>query len=677
MWSNILDRISFISLFIVVVLLPVFFLPFTEVPVETSKGLLLVAGLAVSVVFWSVARFSDGKISFPRSPIILAGTGIAAVYLVSSFFSGAQEVSLFGTILDVGTFWFVLAAILLMFISSVMIKDNQSGQMLLFWVVLSTAVVLIFQIFRFFLPEMLALGVLSGKTGNLIGSLNALGLVAGLTCLASLFIIEFFSITRLAKIILGFTILVSLFVISAVNYTLVWELLGILALLVFVYKISFFSHLKHTENGKVNFPAFSFAIVMISLLFFMSGQFIGSFIPGRLGITNVEVSPSMGATFEVAKQSIKQDPVLGFGPNRFGEIWAMYKPAAINETIFWDVSFSSGSGLLPTLAVTTGLLGILGWVIFFVLFIGSGVKSLFSSIRHSTHREMVSFFILALFLFLASFFYSAGPVILLLAFAFTGVYIGLASNRENGILAVSFLDDHRKSFFFILSLVLVLLLSSAIAFKYVERFASVSYFGKALKAGTITEAQSHIGKALSLHVNDLYLRTYSQVYLLDMNALLSKGSELTEAEKAQLQTSFDQALSGAAGAVRYNGKNYLNHQALGNVYTAAGLLGVDDAYSKAAESYKAASALNPKNPGLKLAIARAYLSDNKISTAKELAAEARMLKPDYIDAYLLSSQIAQKAGSSSEAVRFAEQALALSPSNEDLIKYVNSLKGGN
>ena len=50
MLSNILDRIAFWSIFVVIVLLPLFFLPFANIPIETSKGLLLVSGLVVSII---------------------------------------------------------------------------------------------------------------------------------------------------------------------------------------------------------------------------------------------------------------------------------------------------------------------------------------------------------------------------------------------------------------------------------------------------------------------------------------------------------------------------------------------------------------------------------------------------------------------------------------------------
>jgi hypothetical protein len=94
-------------------------------------------------------------------------------------------------------------------------------------------------------------------------------------------------------------------------------------------------------------------VVVVSLLFFMSAGFVGSFIPNRLQISNTEISPSFGATMSITKGVLSKHPLFGIGPNRFGEAWSMYKSESINNTQFWDVSFDSGSGLLPTLTATT------------------------------------------------------------------------------------------------------------------------------------------------------------------------------------------------------------------------------------------------------------------------------------------------------------------------------------
>ena len=131
MRSHIFDRLSFLSLFLVIVLLPLFCLPFTNIPVETAKGLLLVLGLAISVVCWALARFVDGKISFPRSWLITSGFGIALVVLLSSLFSVNTQVSMFGTMFDIGSFWFIFCAFVLMLMSAITFRTLQKAKTVL------------------------------------------------------------------------------------------------------------------------------------------------------------------------------------------------------------------------------------------------------------------------------------------------------------------------------------------------------------------------------------------------------------------------------------------------------------------------------------------------------------------------------------------------------------------
>ncbi len=676
MHSNVLDRISFWSLFLVVVLLPVFFLPFTKLSVETGKGFFFAIGLIISIIFWIVARFSDGKVSLPRSLPLLAGGGVVLVFLFSAFFSGtASQISFFGIMFDIGTFWFIFSAFLILLMSSIIFGEPKNARMLLFGILLSSTVLLLFQGLHLFVPN-LSLSVLAGKTDNILGSWNGLGIFAGFYALSALFAIEFFPLVKKAKLVLGALVIFSLLFIAVVNFILVWEILGVFALLIFVYKVSTNSS-KRAEGEKMNFPTFSFIIVLVSLLFITSGQFIGGFLPGKLGISNNEVSPSFIATMSVTKSVLTDHPLLGIGPNRFDQAWAMYRPAVINQTAFWDVVFNSGSGLLPTLTATTGWLGILAWLLFFFLFIAVGIKSLFSSIKNSVGLETVSFFLLSLYLFCASFFYATGTVLFLMAMIFGGVFIGLvASSHKNGEISISFFDDHRKSFFFLLLLVLLLIVSAATGFNYIQRFASVSFFSKTLVASNIADAEFAIGKTLALNSNDLYFRTYSQIYLAKLNSIASKeSSSLSDTDKANLQTSLDQAINAARLAITYNPKNYLNFQMLGSVFQTAGLIGVKDAYGKALETYQTASTLNPLNPGIKLAIASVYSAMGDAKAAKDYANQALTLKPDYIDALITLSQLAKSEGDYSAALSYAQTALSYAPADSNLIKYIDSLKG--
>src|SRR3989338_2927878 len=76
MLSNLLNRFSFLALLFTVILLPIFFLPFTKIPIEISKGLLLVTGLLITIIFWTVSRFYDGKIYKETKKLTLSSKGI-------------------------------------------------------------------------------------------------------------------------------------------------------------------------------------------------------------------------------------------------------------------------------------------------------------------------------------------------------------------------------------------------------------------------------------------------------------------------------------------------------------------------------------------------------------------------------------------------------------------------
>lgn len=673
MRSHLFDRLSFLSLFFVVVLLPIFFLPFVNVSVEVSKGFLLVIGLVLSVVFWAFARFFDGKIILPKSTLLLSAGGVILAVFMSAIFSKAPGVSLFGTMFDIGSFCFIFSGFLLMFMCSIVFREPKNAKILLFGSILSSMLLLVFQTFHLFYPGFLSLGVLSGKIDNLIGTWNAFAIFSGFVALLSLLVIEFFVTTKTERLILRLLTFLSLFLIAAVNFPFVWILVGISSLIIFVYKVSLSSATDSEEN---HFPFFSFAVTMVALLFYVSGSFIAVYLPSKLGITNNEVSPSLVSTYMVAKQDFKKNPVLGMGPAKFQDLWAGYKSIGVNATQFWDVPFNSGSGLLPTLVSTNGFVGLIAWVLFFVLFLLNGFKFIFLGIKKDSGWEIMAFFILSLYLFLASFFYAVGSVIFLLALAFAGIFLGLSTfGHPHRELSFSFLNDHKKGFFSLFFLVVIIIISSVLSFKYLERFVSVSYFRKALVAQTLPEAESYINKSLALYVNDIYLRTYAQISLAKITSVIQKNpSSLTDEQKANLQSNLDQAIASSNAAIYYDPTNYLNFQALGSIYQAVSTFGVKDANAKAVEAYGYASALNPLNPGLQLNMAVSSLADGKIKEAKQYANNAINLKPDYVDALVVLSQIAKADGDSVGALSYANQALKLAPEDKDLPKYIDTLK---
>ncbi len=115
-------------------------------------------------------------------------------------------------------------------------------------------------------------------------------------------------------------IIFSTVVVALVNFPFVW---GLLASAIIEVILSYSKRGSGEEHaGKGDFPGFSLFVMMASLLFFISGQFIGGYIPNKLGLVNVDISPTLGATTKIAKSVLAEDPFFGLGPNKFGDAYS-------------------------------------------------------------------------------------------------------------------------------------------------------------------------------------------------------------------------------------------------------------------------------------------------------------------------------------------------------------------
>ena len=117
-------------------------------------------------------------------------------------------------------------------------------------------------------------------------------------------------------------------------------------------------------------------VVLAVSLFFLVGGTLGGALANALHVNVLSVSPSWQSTLSIAHNVYSSSPVFGSGPGTFGIDWLTYRDASLNSTVFWNTNFSSGIGFIPTSFVTTGLIGVLAWVVFLGLFIVLGLRML-------------------------------------------------------------------------------------------------------------------------------------------------------------------------------------------------------------------------------------------------------------------------------------------------------------
>ena len=688
---SLFNNLSFWTLVSSIFISIFFFIPYTFISLEASKGFILSIGSILSLFFWLVGRLSDGKFIIPKDILILFAGAIPLVFLLSSLFSSSLYLSFFGAGFEVGTFGSMLVMFILFFLSAVHFQTESKIWVFIKSIFYGGLILSIFEIinilvgFDRFLPGMLK-GV---SAGNLIGSWNNFAIFFGLIVLLSLFSIQFLECNRLFKSIVRYFLLATgLIFLIIVNMPLVWLLVGLFAVTIFVYSLSS-QHEKlrreeNSDNKKVKFPINSFVVIILSLVFLFSNNLIGGFVSKYISVPSNDIRPSLITTSKVAYKSFLQNPVFGTGPNTFVNDWSLWKPKEIALTTFWNTDFSSGFSLMSTFAVTAGLLGFLVVLWFLIVYFMRSIQSIRIALKSSEQNHFILIsFIISIYSWIIFVLYNPNIVILMLAFVSSGLLIG--SLVQRGFMSVSefsFLNDPRNSFFSILGLMIIMIASCALMFVYIQKFVSVVYFSKSVNNGSSVEllnkSEYMLSRASSLDENDVYYRNLSQIYLTRINTLIKDETISPDFIKSNLQQLIDLAQNSATAAISKNPKNYLNYLNLGNIYSSLSMLQVENSYENAVAAYEKSLELNPSNPLIVLSRASLEFSAGNNDSAREFINKSLEMKSNYTDALFLLSDIESSEGNLNEAIKQAESAAKISPYNSDvffrlgLLRYNNS-----
>ncbi|MES2437209.1 MAG: tetratricopeptide repeat protein [Patescibacteria group bacterium] len=686
------DKIAHWSILLVIFLAPIFFIPSVYVPFQFSKVALLFIGIVVSVCVCTIARLKDGIIKAPTHPLFISLAVVPVAYAVSALLSPAKTVSLIGQGFEIGSLLFIAALVFFALAVSYFFSTKQKVVYSYFAFIATIPVVALFQFIRLlFGPNILTLSAFAGPTSTLLGGWNDLGIYFGLAALFSFITLELLKLEKWMKIVIGTILGISLFFLSVISFSVVWYILAGFALIFFVYNFSFNRAHMHAESplqsddSKRTVPVVSLIVLIISVFFILLQGNLYRSLPifNRLVVDNVEVRPSLQATWEIAKQTLKRDPLFGAGPNRFSAEWLTSKPDVINSTVFWGTDFNYGIGLIPTFLVTTGIIGFLSWIVFLVLFLYMGFKALFTrTVDIFSRFILVSSFILSLYLWIFLFFYVPSAPLLILTFFFTGVF--MASLVEAGLVktrAFNFVKDPRTSFASVLVFIVLIIGLIISTYAVGRRFIASVYYNKALVEANINAnveaSEQNLVRALQLSDNDLYYRTLTDLNLIKINILLSRKDISQEVMQNQFRAHLAGAQGAAQSAVNNDPSNYQNWLSLGKVYESVVPFNIEGAYAEAQKAYMEAKRLNPKSPSILLVVARLDVAQKDIAKAKAEITEALRLKPDYTDAIFLLSQIQINEGDLPSAIKSVENAAYLNPTNSGvyfqlgLLRYEN------
>jgi cytochrome c-type biogenesis protein CcmH/NrfG len=673
-------------------------IPSSSIPFLYTKVSLLALGSIVILALFILARLTRGNVVLPPLPLILAMWALPLAYLLSGVFSGTTLSSAtFGTQLEPDTFGWVLIAAVLGTLSALAVRRVDQYRSFLKGMGILFAIVLILQVLILIIGQF-APGFLSPTT-SLPGSFTDLGMLAGLGVLGVMLSLRFLSFSKRATRALFVVGALGLIVLAAANSFTVWILIALTALGLFVEAImrrtprtdeadmdgtavfaeNEFDQPESTESRPL---IVSLVVLVVSLFFLIGGSTIGGALGTALHLNLVDVRPSWQSTLSTGSHVYASSALFGSGPNTFASEWLKFRDPALNNTIFWNVDFTTGIGYIPTSFVTTGLLGALAWLTLLGLFLYFGLRFLVFRASNDPFVRFVSVlsFVGAAYVFILAIANVPGTVVLAFGWVSLGVFAStLRFGKGQSQRGIVFSRSPRIGFLIVFGLTLLLLASIVAAYSVIERYlaqVSLTRAVSALSAGNLDSAASSVNQAILFAPSDDTYRLQSSIDQARLNAIAGNTSLSASDARTQLQAALTEGIQAALTATKLAPNRYQNWVALGNIYGTVVPLGVTGAYDNAKAAYARAEALNPSSPQLPYVLAQLEIGNKNNKGAEDLLKQAIQLKQDFTQAIFLLSQLEVADGNAKDALTAAESAAYFAPNDPTILFQVGILRAG-
>lgn len=641
-------------IYVLVILIPLWFLPTTVNAVEFNKQILMILFVVVILILWLIKVLNQGEIRW-KSNILNVFIGIFLIIVVlSTIFSLRSYSSLVGWPTHLSG---SLINVLIFIALYILIINNFKGLKetfgLLFAFLISSAIATFIGLIQLWSGFIFPWDFTKVISFNTIGTVNTLGIFSAVILIlitALLFVIKRSNI----KIFLVIVGILNLIILFSLNFWVLWLVLAVGMAIILLFGLMW--AVKLEEN--ISWIALPMTFLAISLIFL----FFRPVLPLSPNLPT-EVGLSYRGGFNVVKQSLAERPILGSGPETFAINYAKYKPEEINQTAFWNVKFSNPPSEIFSIASDLGILGLLSFLTILVLFVVKAVKNLARTIGHGDN-VLKRFLEIGLFagwssLAVAWFIYPQNFTLMFSFWLLLALYIAESSIFKDKIYNL------RKSSKVLLlaSFSFVILIVIIVGFLYVggTRFVAEAKYKRGLD---MIQTQGDLDKGInniirSTIVNPYEDRTYlvlAQLFIVKMN----RDARLADLDQQQrlnlVQIDAINAINSIVRATTLAPKNVSNWLIRGQIYRQVMSL-VDGAGDWAEDSYEKALELESANPFTFTEWGRLYIEkynltkeESYLETALEKFDKAIEIKPDYAPAHFETALIFDAQGKLDEAI---------------------------
>jgi tetratricopeptide (TPR) repeat protein len=656
-------------------LLPVWFIPFSGVSLGFTKATFVVVGSYLAIVLAALALLRSGKVQLHTPLLLVLFWLFTGVSLAASLLSGDSYDSLFGGALDVHTSGFIALMATVMTLCLMFVGARAAIVRLLLSLCAALGLVYLFSLVRiFFGPEILSLGVFTSSLSTMVGSFNDLALYAGLCIVMLLIGLQALPKNRIAQGLAFALVVSSLIILAVVNFAFVWYVIGLLSLLSFLYFVAKDTWLNPT--GAQSEPVSRFTLTLVALVCVVSGAFIvsgdqlGSRVSALTGISYLEVRPSFDATVDIAKAVYQENAFTGIGPNRFEDAWRLYKSQIINETQFWNTSFTSGNSYAFTLLITTGFVGSIVFLAFIGQFLFVGYRLLLTESGTDDGWNLVGLmsFSAALYLWVMAFCYTPGTTVLLLTALFTGLTVAVYQSRLSApVRVINVAYSRQHGFLLIASSVFLIIGTTALLIFVTKQYTAQLTLAESLESfaqtGEIPAYDRALeAAALAMPEQDVYVAERARLRLAELNRLLGLAAPSTDDQRL-FELALLEGVQLTEAAISLDRTNPFNYALLGSFYGALNPQQFEGVGEKRNEAFAQALRYDPNNPEYSLLEAQIAARNGEPAVAREKSEAALRLKSNYTDALFLLSQLDIAEGNATSAIATTRSIISLEPGN--------------
>lgn len=661
------ETVARLSLVLLVGTTPFLVIPVDFVTVPQAKFFAASVLLCLAVLAWFLSFIFSRETRLPQHGVFYVVMLLPLVYVISALTTGWSMAAVVSGLAESDTVVTIGLLAVACLIAALTLRP-MGFIAVLRALVLGMFTLVLFQAGRLFFPDTLSLGgVLSSETASAAGNWHDFGIMLGLAVILCGSLLT----TRVAakpwNYIFSATAILSFALLVVVSMQDIWFVLAGVLVLFGAYTWFQAGAIANPASHPMRIVKAGFWL-LAALAAFLLGWFnvwVHDRLPEPLQVVSVEVRPSWEGTLSVGENSLTdtRSLIFGTGPNSFARNWVQHKPEGVNETLFWNLDFANGVGVVPTSFVTIGVLGILAWALLALAFLWSVGVAMKRSSETGEHQTII--FGLAcsvLLLFAFHVMYAPGIAISILLFLLLGVFVAASAiNHRTISIGLDTTTQFVGSVVIAAGVVLALVAGgvSAMALTsdiYVNR--SVALYNQ---DGNVANSSALIQKALNTwSSNDRAHRAAVELGILEL-AQLGQKANTDEAARVQLETTLSQTIEHGLKAVSIDKADYQNWLTLAQLYQELAGVGIQGAYEQAQQAYESAKKENPTSPLPLFRLAQLETLRGNTSNAIDLFTEATKLKRDFAPAYFLQSQLLAQQSRLDDAIAAGAAAVQLVP----------------